>query len=83
MVSSLGPNIHITGLTQPDEPGAVMAVRCPECGVTEIVWNSWAIKPKDGDMWVVTLECPAHIKSLWLSWPKTPAYDFQFTGWHS
>jgi hypothetical protein len=65
-LTSLGPNIHITprpghpGLTHPEGPGAVLAVRCPMCGVTEIVWNELAVPPAHGDFWLMTIPCITH-----------------------
>ena len=54
----LGRTVHITGLTQPEPPGAVIAWHCPECGVTEMEFNRWAKKPEDGgDFYVITIEC--------------------------
>jgi len=82
-INSLGPNIHITGFSQPEGPGATIAWRCPECGVTNIAWNEYAVRPSDGGaFFVITMECMQHVKFLRLDFPARPTFNFTFTGWH-
>lgn len=46
----------INHLKQP-ESGAIMFLRCDECGVTTIIHNEHAIRPTDGDAWMVRGIC--------------------------
>jgi hypothetical protein len=40
--------IYVTAVKQPDGPGAVVALRCPVCRVTEFFWSPYASRPADG-----------------------------------
>jgi hypothetical protein len=40
--------IYVTHVKQPDEPGAVVALRYPICKVTEFFWSEYASRPADG-----------------------------------
>jgi len=40
--------IYVTAVKQPDGSGAVVALRCPVCRVTEFFWSPYASRPADG-----------------------------------
>jgi hypothetical protein len=84
MLTSLGPNIHITGLKQPDD-GCAVAIKCPHCNRIEIAWSPYAKKPEDGGtMWVILLPCFEHTTVLWFfdrSKFTDMAGSMKFSGW--
>jgi hypothetical protein len=45
-------SIHITSIVPP-ETGWPMAYHCRYCKQTVILHNPWALKPQDGDMFIV------------------------------
>jgi hypothetical protein len=48
--------IHVTSIVPPSE-GWPIAYHCPLCKRTEIVLSPWAIKPKEGDYWLMNDMC--------------------------
>jgi len=48
--------IHVTFIVPPSE-GWPIAYHCPLCKRTEIVLSPWAIKPKEGDYWLINDMC--------------------------
>lgn len=55
--------ITITKLGPHEKVGAYVAVRCPICRVTEIIFNPRVLPPnkEKGDMWFAQWECAKHI----------------------
>lgn len=54
--------IILTKVVQP-EAGAIFAMHCRDCGTdgcgkTVITLSEYAVKPKDGDLWVTRGVCP-------------------------
>jgi hypothetical protein len=85
MLTSLGPNIHITGLKQPED-GCAIAMKCPTCQRIEIAWSPYAKKPEDGGtMWVVQVPCYGHETRFWTVFPKSDPFSqsFHTTGWYT
>ena len=60
MISSTGKelflNVQIEAIAQP-ESGWPVAMYCPICKTLTIVNNPWAIKPTDGDFWLMNPVC--------------------------
>ena len=50
------PGIHIERLTH-DTPGAVVALWCPQCKTLTFMLSQYAVKPTDGDYWLIEY-CP-------------------------
>ena len=68
--------IFITGLVPP-EAGWVIVCHCPECKVTEIVVSPYAIKPSDGDFWIMRGICHTHLEHNFFKPAKEPYYTLR------
>lgn len=53
--------IFLTHIVQP-EKGAIMLQHCPDCRSTQIVVNEYAVKPEEGDAWMIEQSCVSHRK---------------------
>lgn len=70
---ALPANVAIEWLKQPADGGVVL-IHCPVCKNTEILWDRYLTRPKDGgDLWVMRLECLRHI--------GLPPVEFEPAAW--
>lgn len=70
-ISSTFNHIHITSIAEHQMPGAVIAYRCDECKTITFIWDSFVIRPKDGDYFMVNL-CEKLEHNLKLNYVSPP-----------
>ena len=72
--------IYVTSITPPADYGWITATHCDICKTTVFVFNPWAIKPSNGDYWILKHTCVneqfMHQHNLNMWWEESGHHKF-------